>query len=191
MKIEVISRDSMKRFFDRLHQVYNNENEIAKAIDDCRFISINSYSGCPYINELTGMGCKLTEQDLEPSPIPEEYHNQALILHFDDACPSEVKASGIKWKLFSEDQAKSIKVFAQQAFNDKKRLIIHCTAGISRSGAVGSTLNDYFNKFLEDNESDFEWFWTCGCERQISPNPYVAKVLRKILNINKEINDNA
>lgn len=179
----------MKRFFNRLHQIYNEEN-ISTAIDDCRFISINSYSGCPYINELTSMGCKLTERDLEPSPIPEKYHNQALILHFDDACPSEIKASGIEWKLFSEEQAKLIKAFAEQAFKDNKRLIIHCTAGISRSGAVGSALNDYFNKYLEDNKDDFEWFWTCGCERQILPNPHVSKILRKVLNINKDLQFN-
>lgn len=173
----------MKRFFDRLQQVCNNEDEILAELNDCRFISINTYSGCPYLYDLKTTKSKLTENDLEPSPIPEKYLDKALILHFDDTSPSEVISSGIKWKLFTEDQAKAIKTFANKAYNDKKRLIIHCTAGISRSGAVGSVLNDYFNKYLDHNKDDWDWFWTCGCERHINPNPHVKSVLSKVLNI--------
>lgn len=182
MKIEVISRDSMKKFFKRVEDAEKLSESIDPfKLDEIAIISINSYSGCPYLDDLTRMGVKLTERDLEPSPVPEKYHDRTLILHFDDACPSEVKASGIEWKLFSEEQAKAIKVFAEKAFRENKRLIVHCTAGISRSGAVGSVLNNYFNKVTENNPDDYEWFWTCGCERQISPNPYVTSILTKVL----------
>ena len=34
--------------------------------------------------------------------------------------------------------------------DQQKDLIIHCTAGISRSGAVGSCLNHYFNSRSDD-----------------------------------------
>ena len=52
-------------------------------------------------------------------------------------------------------------------------------AGISRSGAVGEVLNDYFNKYLEFNALDDEYFRRLN--RQIQGNPLVRRVLRETL----------
>ena len=53
---------------------------------------------------------------------------------------------------------------------DKDNCIIHCAAGISRSGAVGTFICDYtdtnFNSFIQDNP-------------QIHPNPLVLNLLKK------------
>ena len=63
---------------------------------------------------------------------------------------------------------------------DTTRLMfINCGAGISRSGAVGEVLNDYFNKYLERNERDDEYFRRTN--RQIQGNPLVRRILREAL----------
>ena len=51
--------------------------------------------------------------------------------------------------------------------------------GISRSGTVGEVLNDYFNKYLEFNALDDEYFRRLN--RQIQGNPLVRRVLRETL----------
>ena len=72
--------------------------------------------------------------------------------------------------LFDEEMAKSIKRFVL-ANEDKKRWIIHCTAGKCRSGAVGEVLSDFFkipySEFKRSNP-------------QIQPNIYVKKILKKV-----------
>ena len=63
---------------------------------------------------------------------------------------------------------------------DTNRLLfINCGAGISRSGAVGEVLNDYFNKYLERNELDDEYFRRLN--RQIQGNPLVRRIFREAL----------
>lgn len=58
-------------------------------------------------------------------------------------------------------------------------LFINCAAGISRSGAVGEVLNDYFNRYSENNEADREYFRNHN--RQICGNPLVRRILRNVL----------
>ena len=54
-------------------------------------------------------------------------------------------------------------------------LLVHCTAGISRSGAVGEVLNWYFNRYLEDNaEDDADFTYN---NRQILPNSIVRRIM--------------
>jgi len=69
---------------------------------------------------------------------------------------------------FDEQMAKSIKRFVENN-KDKKQWLIHCTAGVCRSGAVGECLSDYFgndyHKFKRDNP-------------QIKPNVFVKKILK-------------
>ena len=61
----------------------------------------------------------------------------------------------------------------------KKLFYIHCDAGISRSGAVGYILNEYFNKYLIDNKEDYKFFEMNNS--QIMPNPLVVRLLKKEL----------
>lgn len=97
-----------------------------------------------------------------------------LKLQFDDAV-EDPKHSLV---LFDEQIAAKIVAFIRRI--DKKRLLfINCGAGISRSGAVGEVLNDYFNKYLERNVMDDEYFRRQN--RQIQGNPLVRRILRDTL----------
>ena len=57
----------------------------------------------------------------------------------------------------------------------KLPLLVHCTAGISRSGAVGEVLNWYFNRYLERNTQDDEDFTQNN--HQIMPNFIVRRIM--------------
>ena len=63
---------------------------------------------------------------------------------------------------------------------DTSRLLfVNCTAGISRSGAVGEVLNDYFNRYLEFNALDDEYFRRTN--PQVQGNSLVRRILREAL----------
>jgi len=73
-----------------------------------------------------------------------------------------------------EAEAKRIVDFALNVSPDKP-LIVHCTAGICRSGAVGQVLNDYVNRHLHKNDEDY-----CRFIREhfhIQPNVHVRRLL--------------
>lgn len=97
-----------------------------------------------------------------------------LKLQFDDAVedPKHVLT------LFDEHLAGKIVRFIRK-IDTSRLLFVNCGAGISRSGAVGEVLNDYFNKYLEFNALDDEYFRRLN--RQIQGNPLVRRVLRETL----------
>ncbi|MBO4647085.1 MAG: hypothetical protein J5806_02900 [Lentisphaeria bacterium] len=80
--------------------------------------------------------------------------------------------------LFDTEIAGKIVRFIRR-IDTTRLLFINCGAGISRSGAVGEVLNDYFNKYLERNELDDEYFRRLN--RQIQGNPLVRRILREVL----------
>lgn len=88
-----------------------------------------------------------------------------LNLKFDDAETQE------SWtvKLFDEQMANQILNFCDLN-KDKERFIVHCTAGISRSGAIGEVLSFLFG----ENYLDFK-----KRNPQIIPNYLVKKILTK------------
>ena len=96
----------------------------------------------------------------DASPLPERFN--ILQLQFDDIAekPEDERAAE-KFDLifFNEDHAKKIHEFFNYIKNHQdKPLYVHCDAGVSRSGAVGYMANEYFNKFLELNRHDIEYF---------------------------------
>ena len=112
-------------------------------------------------------------------PFSEEYrkHPHLLTLTFDDVCnepetPEDLGNSII----FNEDMAEKIMRFVDDG---KVPLLVHCTAGISRRGAVGEVLNWYFNRYLETNTADDEDF--VENNRQILPNTIVRRIMMKVL----------
>ncbi len=113
----------------------------------------------------------------EESPVPVEFLAESLLLHFDDIVEEDDAGA------FSQADALSIRKFADKAIADKKDLIIHCAAGVSRSGAVGSVLNDYANRYLADNKEDWLFFSQKGCENEIFPNSLVKRILNKALGL--------
>ena len=56
---------------------------------------------------------------------------------------------------------------------------IHCDAGISRSGAIGYMLNEYFNKFINENDEDNMFF--INENKHILPNPFIISTLKRQL----------
>lgn len=96
-------------------------------------------------------------------------HKNVLNLEFDD-----IEEDIGKYKTMSTEQGQQIISFLESI--DKSSvvyLLVHCAAGISRSGAVGTFANDYFkldnDVFKRDNP-------------HIHPNGNVMRVLNNIIN---------
>lgn len=77
----------------------------------------------------------------------------------------------------THNNAVRIVEFARRS--DPRPLLIHCTAGVSRSGAVGEVLNWYFNRFLENNPVVYECF--VHEYPDIVPTPHVRHMLLEVL----------
>lgn len=114
-------------------------------------------------------------------PLPES--SSLLRLKFDDVTDSEQNPKYVK---FSEKHAQKIFDFITN-MNKSKDLYVNCDAGISRSGAIGMCLNDYFNRYLENNREDYEFF--IQENSQIMPNPLVKRILMKYLFNDNRIKD--
>ena len=130
-----------RTFFE--NKIGTGEEE--RLLNECRIISINDVSVHP-----------------EPPPFSRHFlrHPNLLVLCFDD-----VETEGAT--AFSIEQARHIVRFVQE--NGERPLLIHCTAGISRSGAVGLAIAEL-----------------CGCEEEflrdnpvIMPNQLVLRKLRQ------------
>ena len=75
--------------------------------------------------------------------------------------------------LFNDQLAEQVigfLILCNQCDNEDSVLVVHCDAGISRSGAVGTFAVDYFglnyNDFIKDNPG-------------LSPNSFVSRILRR------------
>ncbi len=78
--------------------------------------------------------------------------------------------------LFERSHAEQILRFVA---DDTLPLIVQCTEGISRSGAVGQALDWHFNCRLKQNEEDHRFFLESN--PQIRPNALVLKVMQDAL----------
>ena len=74
------------------------------------------------------------------------------------------------YKIFNEDIAKELIEFILSN-KDKKACIVHCSAGVARSGAVGEFINDILGS---ESWSDFK-----KRNPRISPNILVKTLLNK------------
>ena len=150
MKIKVLPRI----FFEKVKGTPTEAELLAKS----KIISINSSWGFD-----------------DTPPFSEELlnHPHLLTLTFDDICnePETPEDLG-NAVLFNEAMAQQIMRFVDDG---KLPLLVHCTAGISRSGAVGEVLNWYFNRYLERNAADDEDFTQNN--RQIQPNTIVRRIM--------------
>ena len=147
MKIRVLAR----MFFEKIKGT-STEVEL---LEKSKIISINSSCGVddtpPFSPELLN-------------------HPHLLTLTFDDICNESATPEAAI--LFNENMAHQIISFADDG---ELPLLVHCTAGISRSGAIGEVLNWYFNRYLKNNTTDDEDF--VRNNRQIQPNTLVRKIL--------------
>ena len=154
MKIRVLPRT----FFEKTKGTPTEAELLAKS----KIISINSSWGF----------------DETPPFSPELLnHPHLLTLTFDDICNEpEIPEDLGNAVLFNENMAQQIMRFVDDG---ELPLLVHCTAGISRSGAVGEVLNWYFNRYLETNTADDEDF--VQNNRQILPNTIVRRIMLKVL----------
>ena len=108
------------------------------------------------------------------SPIFADRRN-ILKLEFDDVTEKDTDPGLLH---FNSDLAKQIIEFIKPIKADDKRpFYVHCAAGVSRSGAVGYMLNEWFNKYLTLNRADNEAFVMNNSH--ILPNPEVVRILKK------------
>lgn len=135
-------------------------NDTVELYDDSFFISIN---------DTTGHYSKSYFKE----------HDNVKVLNFDDVEEDvvveyldNVKPRFIA-KAFSEEQAKDLFEFIQKHRN-KKVCYVHCSAGISRSGGVGTFINDY----MEQDYFDF-----MNKNPHIHPNGTVVRLLKNQHNI--------
>lgn len=108
----------------------------------------------------------------------------ALTMCFKDYSTTEIKEGNVDYSfLFNKNQAKKIKLFIDKyeakymSTHYYSALLVHCDAGISRSGAVGLWACRYLgldeDKFRKDNP-------------RIQPNYYVYDILSKVSGLNKD-----
>lgn len=152
MKIDVLPR----RVFEKA-QESDAETEL---LTNYRIISINSRDESP----------PFSDESLS--------HPNLLCLVFDDICNEPSPGEDISpARMFSSRDAQRILEFVK---DDSMPLLIHCTAGISRSGAVGECLDLYFNRWRCNNRRAHLYF--LDNNPQIMPNPIVRRIfLEEIL----------
>lgn len=113
----------------------------------------------------------------EPKTSPLPSRSNVLKLCFDDVTEKDIGPNVIH---FSKDHADQIVTFLKTTKDDGlNEFYVHCDAGVSRSGAVGYLLNEYFNKFLKMNRIDNEAFRMNNSH--IMPNPEVMRILKVAL----------
>lgn len=121
MRISVYPRSWFSKF---------NDDELASLFENSNVISINTP--------------EFGEEKAEVPPFPEQYWNNdnVLIIYF----PDSDTTSGIgDENLFNDIHAAKIAAFVSKTKDNGKQYIIHCTAGASRSQAVGYVLNEWLN----------------------------------------------
>ena len=152
MKVYVCSREEIKKMLEA-----NKE-----FIKQNYFISIYSSA----VEYRRGM------EEPKFSPLPDL--SNVCKLCFDDVTEKDTEPTVIH---FSKQHAQKIMEFLKTVKDDGKvEFYVHCDAGVSRSGAVGYLLNEYFNKFLKMNCIDNEAFRMNNSH--IMPNPEVVRILK-------------
>lgn len=108
-----------------------------------------------------------------------EKSDNTLILYFDD-CESEmdIDVDGkIEKRLpLSNEDAKSLLSFIEK-MNPDKDVYVHCSMGVSRSGAVGTFIFDYMKVMYGKGD----WVRYSKANAQINPNRYVLNKLRSLV----------
>ena len=152
MRIKVVSR----RYFEEK----KGTAELGEILASSRVVSIQSTYGL----------------DTDP-PFEKEMlsHPNLLTVVFDDEWDRSCERCDYI-RLFRREDAERIVKFVGVG---RMPLIVQCTAGISRSGAVGFALDWYFNQHAHKNPAHHDFFTKSN--PQIRPNPLVLDVMMKYL----------
>lgn len=159
MIVHILSRIEIENVLNRpTSSAYNPNNKSIndsniEAIDETFIISILDSSG-PY-----------------RIPLFKNNHNNVITLVFDD-----VIKSGDSSPTVSKDTIAFNTKMAENLYNfielnkNKNSCLVHCAAGISRSGAIGTFIYDLFGvgNYLQFKKNN----------PRIFPNPFILKLLR-------------
>jgi predicted protein tyrosine phosphatase len=137
--------------------------EIAKL--DSAFISITG-------SRIYAIEKRAWEEDAKVFAQPKLPSN-VIALQFDDIIPGDPVCNLPGYVLFNDNHAIELAKFIRDN-EDKSQWIIHCKAGISRSGAVGVVINDYF---------ELDYFRFKANNPIVQPNSHIVGLLRKALKI--------
>ena len=110
------------------------------------------------------------------SPFPDRFN--IIKLNFDDVTDKDRECCK-ECIFFDEDMGNYLKGCLDSIHTNGFPLFIHCDAGVSRSGAIGYILNEWFNKYLEFNPIDIEYFKENNSH--IQPNPLVVRIMKDVL----------
>lgn len=159
MRVYVLSKD---QFEDQMRKNNRTDENIEMSHQVC-LISIN------------GSDCQHPKYP-ELRPYFKQDHSNVLNLIFDDVDEPENEQMYREFKekgiiMFSESHARKILSFIEKN-KDKLSCIVHCAAGISRSGAVGEFINDHIGKY------DYKTFKLRNPRTQ--PNGLVLRTLKRL-----------
>lgn len=156
MKVLIFNKKNFNQFMQ-----YNCIDDSSVESQDMMIISINN----PYVETL------YPDTWIIKSYFKRNHFN-VLIEHFPDFGEniSYDQIGQGNFSVFSEYKAKRMYEFIKKN-KDKSLAIIHCGAGISRSGAVGT--------FIHDLYGTVSWDEFKRKNPQISPNMYILKLLQQ------------
>ena len=153
MKIDVVDRKRLERL---------SRNEWPAMLATTRVISIRSTDGW---------------DGTFPIPPGVRPHDNLLCLTFDDCTTwDEAWREHEMPELFNEWIASRVIRFVN---DDSLPLVVQCTAGISRSGAIGVAFDEFFNVREERNPADHDYF--VARNPQVRPNALVMRIMREAL----------
>lgn len=147
-KIDILSKFT----FDQIMEKEGVTNDSVETFVNSLFISIHGNY----------------EED-EPPYFSKNYDN-VLNLVFDDVEEDIQDSGGRIARAFTREQAVELIKFIEDHKN-RKYCIIHCGAGVSRSGAIGTFISDYFEK-------DYKEFKLQN--PHIMPNGQVLAMLKRV-----------
>lgn len=165
MKVLILSRPKFDHFME--YNMLNDENVESK---DAMFISISSQ----YNGELLFGAKELTRSYFK------RQHPNVMVMHFGDYGEEFYYRTIHQGPtgMFNEYKAHKLYEFIKRN-KDKSMAIVHCAAGISRSGAVGTFIFDLYGR------DTMTWDEFKRKNPQIHPNQHILRFLNDELRRDK------
>jgi predicted protein tyrosine phosphatase len=160
MKILIFNKREFNRFME-----FNGVTDENVESKDMLIVSINNAAN---------MGWWDANRDVKS--YFKRHHSNVKIMHFPDY-GENMALKCIEdgdFSVFNQEKADSLYEFIKQN-KDKSLAVLHCGAGVSRSGAVGTFIFDLYGKQTMTYD-EFK-----NKNRRIQPNQYVLKLLTRSL----------
>jgi len=157
MKVIILSRPKFNHFME--YNMINDDNVESK---DAMFISISSH----YNGQLLFGAKEITRSYFK------RQHSNVMIMHFGDYGEEFVARVAHEGPtgIFTPFKAKKLYEFIKRN-KEKSMAIVHCAAGISRSGAVGTFIFDLYGR------ESMTWDEFKRKNPQIEPNQHILRLL--------------